>query len=61
MKKNCETCRWRSDDFTSVCVNADSDHVADFVSAIDVCDEWEHRMEGQDAEEDDWDEYDPDQ
>lgn len=37
----CKNCRYRSDDFTSVCVNADSDRVADFVSADDWCEEWE--------------------
>ena len=39
--KNCESCRWRSDEFTSVCVNDASDHLADFVSADDGCEEWE--------------------
>jgi len=39
--KNCESCRWRSDEFTSVCVNDASDHLADFVSADDRCEEWE--------------------
>lgn len=43
--KNCENCRWRSDEFTSVCVNDASDHLADFVSADDGCEEWEGKDE----------------
>ena len=39
--KNCETCKWRSDDFTSACVNGESEHCADFVSEDDWCEEWE--------------------
>ena len=39
--KRCENCKWRSDDFTSVCVNDESDHLADFVEADGVCDCWE--------------------
>ncbi len=37
----CKNCHYRSDDFTSVCVNADSDRVADFVMPDDWCEEWE--------------------
>ncbi len=43
--KNCESCRWRSDEFTSVCTNDASEHVADFVSAEDGCEEWEGKDE----------------
>lgn len=39
--KTCATCKWRSDDFTSVCVNDASDHLADFVMPEDGCEEWE--------------------
>ena len=35
--KTCSTCHYRSDDFTSVCVNPDSEHRADFVMADDTC------------------------
>lgn len=37
----CKNCRWRSDDFTSVCVNDASDHLADFVMPDDGCEVWE--------------------
>ena len=40
-QKNCGNCKWRSDNYTSVCVNDASDHLADFVRKDDVCDEWE--------------------
>lgn len=40
-EKKCETCKWWSDDFTSVCVNDASPHCADFVMADDVCHAWE--------------------
>ena len=33
----CKTCHYCSDDFTSVCVNPDSEHRADFVMADDTC------------------------
>lgn len=42
--KTCETCKWRSDDFTSVCVNGESDRRADFVSKNDTCERWEIGM-----------------
>lgn len=42
-RKTCETCKWRSDDFTSVCVNGDSDRRADFVSEDDTCERWEKK------------------
>ena len=41
MKKTCETCKWRSDDFTSVCVNGDSERRADFVDKDEKCEKWE--------------------
>lgn len=41
MDKRCENCKWRSDEFTSVCVNDESDHLADFVEAGGTCDYWE--------------------
>jgi len=37
----CKTCEYRSDEFTSVCVNPDSPKRADFVSADDACEHWE--------------------
>ena len=39
--KVCATCKWRSDEFTSVCVNDASDHLADFVTGDMTCTEWE--------------------
>lgn len=39
--KRCKTCKWRSDEYTSVCVNDESDYLADFVEADFVCDKWE--------------------
>lgn len=41
----CETCKWRSDDFRSVCVNDESDNLADFVDANDTCDKWEGKCD----------------
>lgn len=40
MDKRCSNCKWRSDDFTSVCVNDESDHLADFVEANETCEQW---------------------
>ena len=37
-KNRCEKCEWRSDDFSSVCVNGESPHRADFVDRNDCCD-----------------------
>ena len=37
----CANCKWRSDDFTSVCVNDASDKLADFVRPEESCPEWE--------------------
>ena len=37
----CASCKWLSDDFTSVCVNSDSPRCADFVSADYWCKEYE--------------------
>ena len=39
----CATCRYRSDEFTSVCVNPDSPKRADFVDAEYACKHWEKR------------------
>ncbi len=39
----CASCKWRSDDFTSVCVNDASDHLADFVAWNDFCEKWEEK------------------
>lgn len=39
----CATCRYRSDEFTSVCVNPDSPKCADFVDADDACEHWEKK------------------
>ena len=41
--RKCATCRYRSDEFTSVCVNSYSPKRADFVSADDACEHWEKR------------------
>ena len=40
-EKTCATCKYRSDDFTSACVNGESEHCADFVSEDDWCEKWE--------------------
>ena len=42
----CANCKWRSDDYTSVCVNDASDHLADFVEAGGTCECWEEKDEG---------------
>lgn len=42
-RKVCENCRWRSDEFTSVCCNSDSKHCADYVCADDTCEFFERR------------------
>lgn len=39
--KYCLTCKWRGDPFTSVCANDVSDHYADYVRMLDVCEQWE--------------------
>lgn len=41
--KTCSTCHYRSDDFTSVCVNPDSEHRADFVMADDTCPQYKEK------------------
>ena len=41
MTRTCATCKWRSDEYTSVCVNDESDHLADFVEASQSCPVWE--------------------
>ena len=46
VSKTCETCKWRSDAFTSVCTNGDSERRADFVSADDTCEKWEGKPDG---------------
>ena len=43
--KTCRTCRFRSDEFTSVCTNGDSINRADFVDAEDTCNVWEGKDE----------------
>ena len=43
----CGNCRWLSDGFTSVCVNSDSEHCADFVMADDTCEHWKQKEEQQ--------------
>lgn len=45
MQRLCKNCKWRSDEFTSVCVNDKSDHLADFVEAEQTCECWEKRDE----------------
>ena len=39
----CKKCRWRPDEFTSVCVNPDSPKCADFVREDDGCEWWEQK------------------
>lgn len=39
--KCCVTCKWMADPFTSVCANDASDHYADCVRFVDVCEQWE--------------------
>ena len=46
---SCYNCKWLSDRFQSVCVNAESEHRADFVDGETWCDKWE-AMEANDAE-----------
>ena len=41
----CANCEWRSDEFTSVCVNDASDHLADFVEAEGTCECWEETLQ----------------
>lgn len=41
--KNCYSCRWLTDRFTSVCFNDESEHRADFVDQDMCCDKWEER------------------
>lgn len=38
--ETCKNCRYRSDTFTSACVNPDSPHRDDFVMAEDCCERW---------------------
>ena len=42
----CRNCEFRSDDFTSVCVNSDSSHCADFVCANDSCEYFKEKKNG---------------
>ena len=42
-KRVCANCKWRSDEFTSVCVNDESEHLADFVTGNMTCEKWEQR------------------
>lgn len=41
--RKCANCKYRSDGFTSVCVNPDSPKRADFVDAEYACEHWEKR------------------
>ena len=41
----CRNCKWRSDEFTSACVNGDSPNRGDFVMADDTCHEFERDEE----------------
>lgn len=47
MQRLCKNCKWRSDDYTSVCVNDESDHLADVVEAEQTCECWEKRDDEQ--------------
>ena len=42
--KCCASCKWWSDEYTSVCVNDESDSLADFVEMNDSCEHWEERV-----------------
>lgn len=42
--KCCATCKWWSDEYASVCVNDESDSLADFVEMNDSCEHWEERV-----------------
>lgn len=44
----CANCRWRSDEFTSVCVNDESERLADFVSADNTCPKWQCEVDNDD-------------
>lgn len=44
-EKTCGACKWRSDDFSSVCTNGNSPNRGDFVLAEDSCDEFEEEEE----------------
>ena len=44
MDKQCRFCRWWADE-TEVCVNDASEHLADFTSGYDTCEEWEPAAE----------------
>lgn len=48
MTRTCATCKWRSDAFTSVCCNDESDHLADFVESAQTCAVWEGRKDHDD-------------
>lgn len=40
--EKCNNCKWyEADDY--VCVNAESDHCADFVMPNEICMEWEQK------------------
>ena len=43
MFAECKNCKWRSDNFTSVCVNGESERRADFVCEDDSCEKWEEK------------------
>ena len=40
-KRVCDTCKWLSDPYVSVCCNGNSEHRADFMSGDDTCEHWE--------------------
>lgn len=42
-KNSCSNCKWLSCEFSSVCVNSDSEYCADFVSADDSCEFFESK------------------
>ena len=44
----CRNCKWRSDEFTSSCVNGCSPNRGDFVMADDTCHEFERVEEDAD-------------
>lgn len=41
----CEKCRYY-ESFSGVCINADSEYVADFVDSESICDEYEVSVNG---------------
>ena len=43
-KRYCSTCKWY-ENYSGVCLNGESENVADFMTLSDTCDEWEDSHE----------------